>query len=143
MTVRFVDESAPVWEPVPAAMLVTMTPSYRPTREHKWAMIVAPFLWAAIILGIIVGAFTVGAGHDAEAPAPAPVTAVDGPAWTVGDQLPKAAPLCRTEDSTGCVRVSSIQGNGEGRSFYAYPDGSVHYLTDARAIALVSSAVDA
>ena len=37
-------------------------------------------------------------------------------------------PYCATEDSLGCVWDAAKRGNGEGRSFFAYADGTVLYL---------------
>ena len=41
---------------------------------------------------------------------------------------PIAPVLCPTEDSSSCVWLADVQGNGEGRSFYTDADGVVTYL---------------
>jgi hypothetical protein len=40
---------------------------------------------------------------------------------------------CAEEGDNGCVWIGSEDGNGVGLSYYAEPDGTLHYVTAERA----------
>lgn len=46
---------------------------------------------------------------------------------TAAQQTTVELPACPTEDSVGCRWDASTQGNGMGRSFIAYADGTLEY----------------
>lgn len=78
--------------------------------KKDWVLFIA---WSTIVCGLGVGIGGVWVQlHSAPEP-------VNYPPWYRS---------CPTEDSVDCIWDAQRQGDGTGRSFIAWPDGSITYL---------------
>jgi hypothetical protein len=83
--------------------------------------------WAAVAAGALAGGLFVAATPEVVSGSPAP--AVVAPAQEIGEAVSLPLAPCASDDGPGpCVWDASSRGNGQGRSFVMYWDGSVMYL---------------
>lgn len=57
------------------------------------------------------------------------------------DAVARPHRACKYEDSSSCVWDARHNGNGRGRSFWTDGAGTVHYVTHARAHAMIHGGV--
>jgi hypothetical protein len=87
-------------------------------------------VWSALGAGVVAGVVFVAATPTVvSGRSPAPVAPVSAPAGEVGEAVSLPLAPCASDDGPGpCVWDASSRGNGQGRSFVMYRDGSVMYL---------------
>jgi hypothetical protein len=84
-------------------------------------------MWAALGAGAVAGGLFVAASPSVVSGSPAP--AVVEPAGELGEGVSLPLAPCASDDGPGpCVWDARSRGNGQGRSFVMYRDGSVVYL---------------
>jgi hypothetical protein len=86
-------------------------------------------VWAALGAGVVAGAVFVAATPTVVSGQPASVAPMVEPAGELGEAVSLPLAPCASDDGPGpCVWDASSRGNGQGRSFVMYRDGSVMYL---------------